>query len=106
MLVNFYSFSAKYYQPLAVLITALVLSACSALTDKQAPEPLLVSNDHQTSIAQLTKWRVTGKIGFITPEERQRANLNWQMNESIWPATAQFNHLLRYKCIKSKFNEW
>lgn len=83
MLVNFYSFSAQYCQRLAVLITIFVLSACSALTDKPAPEPLLVSNDHQTNIAQLTKWRVTGKIGFITPQQRQRANLSWQMNESI-----------------------
>jgi outer membrane lipoprotein LolB len=61
----------------------LVLSACSTLPNKKS-QPLIQQTPQQrtSSLQQLQRWKITGKIGYIEKKSRHSATLNWQVNEN------------------------
>ena len=68
-----------------------VLSACSTLPEKQSSLPVTqqqISERTQT-LKSLTNWQLQGKIAFIQPDKREKANINWRYQES--PLTQKLN---------------
>jgi len=61
----------------------LVLSGCSTLPNKKS-QPLIQQTPQQrtSSLQQLQRWKITGKIGYIEKKSRHSATLNWQVNEN------------------------
>ena len=61
----------------------LFLSACST-TETVVSNDLLFQDKNQRSIqlAKLNNWTVKGKIAFITPDEKQSANIYWQQTNN------------------------
>lgn len=55
-------------------IAGIFLSAC---TTKPSLEQLAIINLNQ-NLAQLTHWKLSGKIAWISPTERKSAYINWQ----------------------------
>ncbi len=59
-------------------ITFLFLGGCAQqLSDKTA-----VYDNWKGQLTNQKTWRVQGKLAFISPDERQSANLNWQQQEN------------------------
>jgi len=58
----------------------LLLSGCS--TTKQTPVSSQTSStEHQAVLNQLSNWQFKGKLAFISPKERQSANVLWQVKD-------------------------
>jgi outer membrane lipoprotein LolB len=61
----------------------LVLSACSTLPNKKSQQLIQQTPQERTSsLQQLQRWKITGKIGYIEKKSRHSATLNWQVNEN------------------------
>jgi outer membrane lipoprotein LolB len=56
----------------------LFLSGCAQKRDLQTT----TYTNWKAQLAEQKIWQVEGKLAFISPEERQSANLNWQQNEN------------------------
>lgn len=66
---------------LLILASLWLLNACTSVPDA----PLnLDQMRHQAQLAQLTQWRLKGKLGFKSPEETFSANLNWQQQDQTY----------------------
>ncbi len=62
------------------VLSALLLSACSQIGQPPAPtEPTIVSdwNTHQAELKAIEQYQVSGKLGYIDPEQRQSLNFTW-----------------------------
>jgi len=61
-----------------LIITFLFLGGCAQqLSDKTA-----IYDNWKGQLTNQKTWRVQGKLAFISPDERQSANLNWQQQEN------------------------
>ena len=67
-----------------VISLFFVLSACSTIPEKQASFPITQQqiNERTQTLKSLTKWQLQGKIAFIQPDKREKANINWRYQES------------------------
>ena len=57
----------------------LFLSGCAQQIRPQTP----IYDDWKPQLSQQLNWQVEGKLAFISPEDRQSANLNWQQDETV-----------------------
>lgn len=66
-----------------ITLFILVLSGCSTSPNKKS-QPLIQQTPQQrtSSLQQLQRWKITGKIGYIEKKSRHSATLNWQVNEN------------------------
>jgi outer membrane lipoprotein LolB len=61
---------------LILLMFFLFLSGCA-----QKISPISLKNPQwRTQLQEQTSWHARGKLAFISPQERQSANFNWQLN--------------------------
>lgn len=71
------------YQLFRPLLTALMavtlLFGCAQLPDDQTN---VQWQQHQQRLAGLTQFQASGKLGFISPDERRSMNFYWQQNGS------------------------
>ncbi|MBQ4834524.1 outer membrane lipoprotein LolB [Pseudoalteromonas sp. MMG010] len=59
------------------LILTLFFLFLSGCAQKTATQTVLYA-DWKTRLANQQTWHIKGKLAFISPDERQSANLNWQ----------------------------
>ncbi len=64
---------------LILLTFFLFLSGCAQRIDPQTS--LYV--DWKAKLSAQNTWQVEGKLAFISPDERQSANLNWQQQDGL-----------------------
>jgi len=64
---------------LILLTFFLFLSGCA----QQISPQTALYDDWKSQLSQQTNWQVEGKLAFISPDERQSANLNWQQQEQL-----------------------
>lgn len=64
---------------LILLTFFLFLSGCAHRIDPQTQ----LYDDWKTKLTTQKTWQVEGKLAFISPDERQSANLNWQQNDDF-----------------------
>lgn len=65
-------------QSLILIMFFLFLSGCANKTTTITT----IYNDWKPRLAAKKTWQVHGKLAFISPQERQSANLNWQQREN------------------------
>lgn len=58
-----------------ILIFTLFLSACSSVP--LTPQQSTSWDKHQTQIESIINYQITGKIGYLSPEERHSLNFQW-----------------------------
>lgn len=64
------------YKVFSTFILLLLLASCAT------KPPITASLGYiQQDLSTLTRWQVSGKIAFITPNERASAYMNWQNSE-------------------------
>ncbi|WP_082664356.1 lipoprotein insertase outer membrane protein LolB [Pseudoalteromonas sp. 10-33] len=61
-----------------LIITFLFLGGCA----QQLSDKTVVYDNWKGQLTNQKTWRVQGKLAFISPDERQSANLNWQQQEN------------------------
>ncbi|WP_372763294.1 lipoprotein insertase outer membrane protein LolB [Pseudoalteromonas sp.] len=61
-----------------LVIVFLFLAGCAQKRDLKTE----LYDDWKVKLAEQDIWQVTGKMAFISPEERQSANLNWQQGQN------------------------
>ena len=63
----------------------LMLSACQSIDKNQTikGQRSFDSAAHQDKLAALTTWRIAGKLGVITPEERTSVYINWEQKQQV-----------------------
>ncbi|MDO6708872.1 lipoprotein insertase outer membrane protein LolB [Photobacterium sp. 1_MG-2023] len=54
----------------------LILSGCT--TTSQSGQPVTSWDIHQQALQTISGYQATGKLGYISPEQRFTANLNWK----------------------------
>ncbi len=59
-------------------ITFLFLGGCA----QQIASKTVLYDDWKPRLVNQKTWHVEGKLAFISPDERQSANLNWQQREN------------------------
>lgn len=64
---------------LILILFLLFLGGCAQKINQQA----VLYDDWKTQLTLQNNWRVEGKLAFISPEERQSANLNWQQKQAL-----------------------
>jgi len=64
---------------LILLTFFLFLSGCAQRIDPQTR----LYDDWKTKLSTQDTWKVEGKLAFISPDERQSANLNWQQQGDL-----------------------
>lgn len=64
---------------LILLTFFLFLSGCAHRIDPQTR----LYDDWKTKLSAQKTWQVEGKLAFISPDERQSANLNWQQQDDL-----------------------
>ncbi|MDD9164364.1 lipoprotein insertase outer membrane protein LolB [Aliivibrio sp. S4MY2] len=65
--------------PFVILILTLFLSACSSVP--LTPQQSTNWNKHQTKLQEINEYKVTGKIGYKSPEQRHSLNFQWTQNQ-------------------------
>ncbi|QOL24518.1 outer membrane lipoprotein LolB [Thalassotalea sp. LPB0316] len=58
----------------------IFLYGCSTTKPISSPQ-VSSSSQHQADVAQLASWQIKGKLAFISPNERQSANVLWQVKD-------------------------
>ena len=61
--------------PFVILIFSLFLSACSSVP--LTPQQSTHWDKHQAQLEAITEYKVTGKIGYQSPEQRHSLNFQW-----------------------------
>jgi outer membrane lipoprotein LolB len=61
-----------------LIITFLFLGGCA----QQLSDKTVVYDNWKGQLTNQKTWRVQGKLAFISPDERQSANLNWHQQEN------------------------
>ncbi len=56
----------------------ILLSGCSTTPESPEITGELTDDQYQQQLSQLSNWQFKGKLAFITPKERQSANVLWQ----------------------------
>lgn len=64
---------------LILLLFFLFLGGCAQKINQQT----VLYDDWKAQLAIQNNWQVEGKLAFISPEERQSANLNWQQKQTL-----------------------
>lgn len=64
---------------LILLTFFLFLSGCA----QQIRPQTALYEDWKSQLSQQSNWQVEGKLAFISPDERQSANLNWQQKDEL-----------------------
>lgn len=59
------------------LLFIFLLSACATPTGVEVKIPQ-DAKIRESKLSSASHWNIRGKIAFITPEEKQSANINWQ----------------------------
>ena len=69
-----------FQRSIYIVIISLFLSACSSMTQQQAPigSPQLLWQQHQVHLQTIQTWQLQGQIAFITADARNSATFNWQ----------------------------
>ncbi|WP_026973325.1 lipoprotein insertase outer membrane protein LolB [Aliagarivorans marinus] len=62
-----------------ILITVLLLASCA--TPPPITEESTQWDSYQQQLAALERWSLRAQIAFISPEQRQKANLWWQQDQ-------------------------
>ncbi|TRX56401.1 lipoprotein insertase outer membrane protein LolB [Thalassomonas sp. M1454] len=66
----------------ALIIAALFsLSGCSSTPEATDAELFQDENQRSQQLENVTHWTIKGKIAFISPQEKQSANLFWQQQQ-------------------------
>lgn len=61
--------------PFVILIFSLFLSACSSVP--LTPQQSTHWDKHQAQLEAITEYKITGKIGYQSPEQRHSLNFQW-----------------------------
>lgn len=70
----------RLYRRLFYAFTALFLIGCSTLP----PEPQSVEwQAHRQQLESLTQYTANGKLGYISPEQRQTLNFHWTYSANL-----------------------
>ncbi|WP_394152412.1 lipoprotein insertase outer membrane protein LolB [Vibrio maritimus] len=70
----------RLYRRLFYTFTALFLIGCSTLP----PEPQSVEwQAHRQQLESLTQYTANGKLGYISPEQRQTLNFHWTYSANL-----------------------
>ncbi|MGR5096821.1 lipoprotein insertase outer membrane protein LolB [Vibrio maritimus] len=70
----------RLYRRLFYTFTALFLIGCSTLP----PEPQSVEwQAHRLQLESLTQYTANGKLGYISPEQRQTLNFHWTYSANL-----------------------
>lgn len=75
-------FAYRCLQVFVTLFFSCFLLSCTTKPNLETQALINLNNN----LAQLTKWKLKGKIAWITEKERKSAYINWQQND----ATLQF----------------
>ncbi len=68
------------FRPVLIALMALtILFGCAQLPDDQTN---VQWQQHQQRLAKLTQFQASGKLGFISPDQRRSMNFYWQQNGS------------------------
>ena len=63
------------------IVVSIIVFFLSGCTSKPSLENEVAINVHN-NLAQLTQWKMKGKIAWITPSQRTSAYMNWQQNDA------------------------
>ncbi|GAA3922752.1 lipoprotein insertase outer membrane protein LolB [Litoribacillus peritrichatus] len=73
-----------------VMIALLMLQGCSTLHDMPTQtEPLSTQTpshwaQHLDAIQQLNDWKISGKVGVVTPKQSQTGYIDWQQQSAVF----------------------
>lgn len=77
--INSMKFSPQYFafiRQLTIIAVLFALTACASRPSLESQAVVKLNNN----LAQLQKWKLSGKIAWITASERKSAYMNWQQN--------------------------
>jgi outer membrane lipoprotein LolB len=77
--MNSMKFSPQYFvfiRQLTIIAVLFALTACASRPSLESQTVVKLNNN----LAQLQKWKLSGKIAWITASERKSAYMNWQQN--------------------------
>jgi outer membrane lipoprotein LolB len=95
-------FKAKKASPLTKILSIMVLSTwLIACAGKPALESQAVINLNN-NLAMLSKWQFTGKIAWITQNERKSAYIHWRQNDNTMHFS--LNNMLGINLAKLSFD--
>ncbi|OED85127.1 outer membrane lipoprotein LolB [Vibrio breoganii ZF-55] len=72
------SFFSKWLVRFTPIVLVLLLFGCE--TTQRMPTHSVEYQDHQQKLSALTHFRITGKLGYIDPTQRQSLNFHWKQS--------------------------
>lgn len=67
---------------LGILLLAITITGCTAVTPPPAPEVKIPKQDRQASLNRIQSWNVSGKIAVKTPKDSGSASVDWAQHQS------------------------
>ena len=73
-------FQSMQLHTVVIFSLVLLVSACSSIPKNQQTSPITQQqiSKREYTLQSLTDWQLQGKIAFIQPGKREKANINWR----------------------------
>ncbi|ASA55031.1 lipoprotein insertase outer membrane protein LolB [Vibrio gazogenes] len=66
------------YRILQVFLSIIILAGCSSV---QTPLQPVEWQSHQQRLQQISTYQISGKLGYISPQERRSLNFQWKKSD-------------------------
>lgn len=70
----------KFRQALSLFFASLLLFGCSSIPETVTS---VEWQSHQSKLKQITSYNITGKLAYISPQQRQSLNFQWKHSEKL-----------------------
>ena len=71
----------KPIMSITMLLALMLLNGCALFSKSQAPQNEVVNSNKSLKVADLTRWKIKGKLIFKSPKEKLSASLNWTQSD-------------------------